>query len=58
MYCLATVSTMMTIWKWPLAQTNFNGYPLIKHFITFNETHIPNVDDVRAVSLKKKKFLS
>jgi len=50
--------TMMTIWKWPLAQTIFDGYPLIKHLISFNETHIPNVDDVGAVIVKKKKLLS
>jgi hypothetical protein len=39
-----------------LAQTILDGYPLIKHLISFNETHIPNVDDGGAVSVKKKKY--
>jgi hypothetical protein len=46
---------MMTIWKWPLAQTILDGYPFIKHFIAFNETHISDVDDVGVVGVKKKK---
>ncbi len=49
------MSTMMTIWKWLLAQTIFDGYPgLRKHFMAFNETHVPNVDDVGAIGVKKK----
>jgi hypothetical protein len=53
-----TVSIVKTIWKWPLAQTILDGYPLIDHLITFNETHIPNVDDVGVVGVKEKKILS
>jgi hypothetical protein len=34
-----------------LPQTIIDGYPLIEHLISFNETHIPNVDDVGAVSV-------
>jgi hypothetical protein len=45
---------MMTIWKWLLAQTILDGYPLIEHLITFNETHILDVDDVGVVGVKKK----
>jgi hypothetical protein len=26
-YCLSIMSTMMTIWKWPLTWTILNGYP-------------------------------
>jgi hypothetical protein len=55
LYYLAIVSTMMTIWKWPLVQTIFDGYSLREHLIAFNETHIPNVDDVGAIGVKKKK---
>jgi hypothetical protein len=47
---------MMTIWKWPLAQKKFNGYPFIEHLISFNETHILDVDDVGVVRVKKKKY--
>jgi hypothetical protein len=56
LYYPATMSTMMTIWKWPLAQMILDGYTLKEHFITFNETHIPNVDDVGAIGVKKKKY--
>jgi hypothetical protein len=48
----------MTFWKWPLVQTILNGYTFINHLISFNETHIPNVDDVGVIGVKKKKFLS
>jgi hypothetical protein len=48
----------MTFWKWPLVQTILNGYTFIKHLISFNETHIPNVDDVGAIGVEKKKNLS
>jgi hypothetical protein len=45
------VSTMMTIWKWSLVQTILDGYPLIKHLISFNETHILDVDDLGVVGV-------
>ncbi len=41
--------TMMTIWKWSLVQTIHDGYPLEDHLITFNETHILDVDDVGTI---------
>jgi len=42
-----------------LVQTIFDGYPdLKKHLMAFNETHIPNVDDVGVVGVKTKKILS
>jgi hypothetical protein len=47
--CLAIVSIMMTIWKWPLAQIILDGYPFIEHLISFNETYIPDVGDVGVV---------
>jgi hypothetical protein len=50
------MSTMMTIWKWPLVQIIPNGYPFIQNLISFNETHIPNVDDVGTLGVKKKKI--
>jgi hypothetical protein len=54
LYCPSTVLAMMTIWKWPLVQTIYDGYPLEDHFITFYETHILDVDDVEAIGVKKK----
>jgi hypothetical protein len=34
----------------------FNGYFLQEHFITHNEGHVPSVDEVGVVSVKKKKL--
>ncbi|CAM6051575.1 unnamed protein product [Sphagnum compactum] len=45
-YCPMIVSTVVTICKWPSAQTILDGYPFIKHLIAFRDTHISNVDDV------------
>jgi hypothetical protein len=45
----------MTIWKWLLVQIIHDGYPFKDHLIAFNETHILDVDDVRAIGVKKKK---
>ncbi len=41
-----------------MSQTIIDGYPLGEHLITFNETHghIPNVDDVGTIGVKKKKY--
>jgi hypothetical protein len=32
------------------------GTPFIEHLITFNDTHIPNVDDVEEIGVKKTKY--
>jgi len=50
------MSARLTICKWPLAQTILDGYPFIKHFIAFHEIHIPDVDDVGAIGVKKNKI--
>jgi hypothetical protein len=52
------VSIVVTICKWLPIQTILDGYPFIKHFIAFHETHILNVDDVGAIGVKEKKALS
>ncbi len=54
LYFPAIMSVVMTIWKWLLVQTILDGYPLKKHLMAFNETHILDVDDVRVISVKKK----
>jgi hypothetical protein len=38
-----------------LVQRILDGYPLLEHFIAFNETHIPKVD-VGAIGVKKTKY--
>jgi hypothetical protein len=53
LYCPMTMLVVMIIWKWPLAQIILDGYTFIEHLISFNETHIPNVDDVGVVGVKK-----
>ncbi len=50
------VSIVMTIWEWPLAQTILDGYTLKEHLVAFNETHIPDIDDVGIFGVKKKKY--
>jgi hypothetical protein len=45
----------MTTRKWPLDQKILYGYPLKEHLIVFNETHIPYVDDVGIIGVKKQK---
>jgi hypothetical protein len=47
----------MMIWKWLLAQMILDAYPIREHFITFNETHIPDDDNVGIVGVKKKKII-
>jgi hypothetical protein len=56
LYCPVIMSKVMTIWKWLLVQIILDGYPFIKHLISFNETHIPYVHDVGVVGVKKKKY--
>ena len=56
LYCPMIVLAMMTIWKWPLAQTILDGYTFIEHLISFNETHITNVDDLGAIGVKKRNI--
>jgi len=46
----------MTICQWPLAQIILDGYPLIEHLIAFDDTHIPNVDDMGEIGVKKTKY--
>jgi hypothetical protein len=55
LYCLTIVSILVTICKWLLIQTILDGYLFIKHFITFHETHILDVDDVGVVGVKGEK---
>jgi hypothetical protein len=56
LYCPTTMSKLMTIWKWSVAQTILDGYPFIKHLISFNETHITNVDDVGVIGVRKRNI--
>jgi len=55
LYCPVIMSIVMTLMKWLLGQTILDGYPFKEYFITFNETHILDVDDVGVVGVKKKK---
>jgi hypothetical protein len=55
LYYLGTMSTIMTIWKWPLFYIFFIVFFLQKHLITHNEGHVPSVDEMGTISVKKKK---
>jgi len=58
LYCLENVLIVMTIWKWSLTQTILDGYPLRTHLSAFNETHIPNDEDVGIVGVNFFNFFS
>jgi hypothetical protein len=54
--CLNNVSTIMTIWKWSLVQTTFNGYPLRQLFISYDGSHTPIVDEEGTIGVRKKQY--
>ncbi len=45
LYCLNNISTIITIWKWPLAQTIVDRYSLRQLFVSYDEYNIPTVDE-------------
>jgi len=45
LYCPNNVSMVMTIWKWPLAQTIMDGYSLKQLFILYDESNIPTINE-------------
>jgi hypothetical protein len=45
----------MTICKWPWFQTILDGFTLREIFISYDETHIPTVDDEGQIGVRKKK---
>jgi hypothetical protein len=57
MCCLSIVSVVMTIWKWPLARTIFDGYFLRKHLVKYSEGLVVDDDEVRIIGVKKNNIL-
>ncbi len=55
LYCLNNISTVMTIWKWPLAQTIVDGYSL-KQLVSNDENNIPTVDEEGVIGVRKKQY--
>jgi hypothetical protein len=47
----------MTIWKWLLFQTTFNGYPLRQLFISYDESCTPIVDEEGTIGVRKKIYI-
>jgi hypothetical protein len=45
LYCLNNILAVMTIWKWPLAQTIVDGYSLKQLLVSYNESTIPTIDE-------------
>jgi hypothetical protein len=46
----------MIIWKWLLVQTILDGYSLKQFLISYDESHIPIVDEEEEVGVKKKQY--
>lgn len=55
-YCPSNVSTIMTIWKWPLAKMNLDGYSFKQLLISYNESHITIVDEEGETGVRKKQY--
>jgi hypothetical protein len=56
LYCLNNISTIMTIWKWLLAQTIVDGNSLKQHLVCYDECNIPTVDEEGEIGIKKKQY--
>jgi hypothetical protein len=44
----------MTIWKWPLSQTILDGFILRELLISYDETHVPTINDDGQINVRKK----
>jgi hypothetical protein len=56
LYFLNNVSTVMTIWKWPLAQTIVDGYSLRQLLVSCDESKIPTIDEEGEIGVRKKQY--
>jgi hypothetical protein len=56
-YCPSIVSTITTIWKWPLSLIIFYGYSLQWHLVMHNEGHVLDANEMGIVGVKKKQYI-
>ncbi len=54
--CPRDISMVMTIWKWPLAQTIMKGFSSKEFLLSYNESYVLEVDVEGMIGLKKKKY--
>jgi len=55
-YCLGNILVVMTIWKWPLAQTTMEGFSLKELLLSYNESYVLEGDVERMISVKIKNI--
>ncbi len=56
--CPNIVSTVMTIWRWPLARTILDGYSLREHLVKYSKGLVVDDDEVGIIGVKKKIYFS
>jgi hypothetical protein len=56
LYFLNNVSTIMTIWKWSLAQTIIDGYSLRQLHVSCDEGKIPSIDEEGEIGVRNKQY--
>ncbi len=57
LYCLNNILAVMTIWKWPLAQTIVDGYSLKQLLVFYDENNIPTIDEEAEIGVMKKQYM-
>jgi 3-methyladenine DNA glycosylase Tag len=48
----------MIIWKWSLFQTILDAFTFKKKIISYDETHVPTIDNEEKLVLRRNKILS
>jgi hypothetical protein len=56
LYCINNVSSIMTIWKWSLAQTIVDGYSSRQILVSYDESKIPTIDEEGEIGVRKKQY--
>jgi hypothetical protein len=56
LYCLNNISMVITIWKWPLAQTIVDRYSIRQLFVSYDECNIPTIDEEGKIVVRKKQY--
>ncbi len=53
-YYANNISMVITIWKWPLAQTIVDRYSLRQLFVSYNECNIATIDEEGKIIVRRK----
>ncbi len=56
LYCLNNISMVITIRKWPLAQTIVDRYFIRQLFVSYDECNIPTIDEEGKIVVRKKQY--